>query len=190
MAYDAFAESIAIIEHGVPDAPPRLSRRRRFAALAVDVDGDVACTYFARRGVGSVAEETWVLVRRGQEWMLLGGGGGGLEDDDLADRPAAAALGGQLVLTGGGSVLRNGGRLLPWGARYASYATLRASREVDRLRVGARLLAVPRHGHLVVVWAGRRPPTAETLAADGHRLGRRRLDLRSPRLPEVYRDAP
>ncbi|MGY1722040.1 hypothetical protein [Blastococcus sp. SYSU DS0533] len=188
MAYDALAESIALIENGAPGTPARLSRRRRFAPLSVDVDGDVACTLFARRSVGSVAEETWVLVRRGQGWVLLGGGGGGLEDDDLADRPAAATLGGQLRLTGGGAVLRNGGRLLPWGARYASYATLRASREVGSLRVGARLLAVPRHGHVVVVWAGRRPPTAEALAPDGRRLGSVRLDLRSPRLPEVYRD--
>ncbi|SEK65223.1 hypothetical protein SAMN04515665_10424 [Blastococcus sp. DSM 46786] len=188
MAYDALAESIALIERGVPEAPPRLSRRRRFAALAVDVDGDVACTLFARRSVGYVAEETWVLVRRGQEWVLLGGGGSGFEDDDLADRPDAAALSGQLLLTGSGSVLRNGGRSLPWGARYVSYARVRASREVDRLVVGARRLAVPRHGHLVVVWAGRRPPTAEALARDGRRLESRRLDLRSPRLPEVYRD--
>ncbi|MCF6737692.1 hypothetical protein [Blastococcus sp. KM273129] len=188
MAYDALAESFVLIEGGVPDAPARLSRRRRFAALAVDVDGDVACTCFARRGVGSVVQETWVLVRRGQEWVLLGGGGGGLERDDLADRPVAAALGGPVALTGGGSVLRDGGRLLPWGARHASYATLRASREVDRLRVGARLLAVPRHGHLVVVWAGQRPPTADALAGDGRPLASLRLDLRSPRLPEVYRD--
>ncbi|MCF6744517.1 hypothetical protein E9529_09540 [Blastococcus sp. KM273128] len=188
MAYDVLAESIALIEHGVPDAPARLSRRRRFAPLAVDVDGDVACTYFARRSVGAVVAEAWVLVRRGQEWVLLGGGGGGLEDDDLADRPAAAPLGDRVVPTGGGAVLRNPGRLMPWGARYATYATLRASREVDRLRVGARLLPVPRHGHLVVVWAGRQAPTTEALAADGRGLGTVPLDLRSSWPPEVYRD--
>lgn len=99
MAYDALVESIALIEHGVPDAPAQLSRRRRFASLAVDVDGDVAGTCFARRRVGCVAVETWVLVR---EWVVLGGGGGDLEDDDPAG-PAAAALGGPVVTTGVGS---------------------------------------------------------------------------------------
>ncbi|MGY1839910.1 MULTISPECIES: hypothetical protein [unclassified Modestobacter] len=186
MTYDALAESIALIEGGVPEAPPRLSRRRRFAPLAVDVDGDVACTLFARRGVGSVAEETWALVRRGQEWALLGGGGGGLEDEDLADRPDAAAQGGHLRWTGGGSAARNAGRLMPWGARHVSYAVLRASREVDRVVVGAREIRVPRHGHLVVVWGGKQPPTAAAVAADGRRLVVLRVDRRS-RLPEWYR---
>ncbi|MGY1827917.1 hypothetical protein [Blastococcus sp. SYSU DS0541] len=78
---------------------------------------------------------------------------------------------------------------MPWGARYVSYARVRASREVDRLAVGTRLLRVPRHGHLVVVWAGRRPPTAEALDADGRSLCSRRLDVHSSRFPGVHRDA-
>ena len=188
MGYDPLAESVALIEGAVPDSPPRLSRRRRFAPLAVDVDGDVACTLFARRSVGHVAEETWTLARRGQEWALLGGGGGGFEEDALADRPDRAALGGHLVGNGGGATIRNAGRLMPWGARYVSYAVLRASREVARVVVGARELPVPRHGHLVVVWAGRQPPTATAWSADGRPLGGRRLDLRPSRLPEEYRD--
>ncbi|MGY1848177.1 MULTISPECIES: hypothetical protein [unclassified Blastococcus] len=188
MAYDALTESIALLERGVPDSPPRISRRRRFAPLAVDVDGDVACTLFARRSVGCAVQEAWVLVRRGAQWSLLGGGGGGgFEDDDLADRPAAAALGGHLLWRGGGSSLRNAGRLLPWGARYVSYAVLRASAEVDRVVVGPREIRVPRHGHLVVVWDGV-PPLVEARAADGRLLAARRVDLRRRRLPEAYRD--
>ncbi|MGY1843184.1 hypothetical protein [Modestobacter sp. SYSU DS0875] len=186
MAYDVLAESVALLEHGLPEAPPRLSRRRRFAPLAVDVDGDVACTMFARRSVGFVAQETWALARRGQEWVVLGGGGGGFEDDDLADRPDASVLGGHLVVTGGGSANRSAGRLVPWGARYVSYAVLRASSAVDRVVVGAREIRVPRHGHLVVVWGGKQPPTAEAVAADGRQLVSQRVDRRT-RLPEWYR---
>ncbi|MGY1748310.1 hypothetical protein [Modestobacter sp. SYSU DS0511] len=185
MAYDALTESLALLEHGLPEAPPRLSRRRRFAPLAVDVDGDVACTMFARRSVGYVAEETWALVRRGQEWVVLGGGGSGLEDEDLAGRPDAVTQGGHLRWTGGGSANRSAGRLMPWGARYVSYAVLRASSAVDRVLVGPREIPVPRHGHLVVVWGGRQPPTAEAVAADGRRLVSQRVDRRT-RLPEWY----
>ncbi|MCZ2817544.1 hypothetical protein [Modestobacter sp. VKM Ac-2984] len=186
MAYDALAESIALIEHGVPEAPPRLSRRRRFVPLGVDVDGDVACTLFARRSVGHVARETWALVRRGQAWAVLGGGGGGLEEDDLTDRPGAAVLGGHLVWTGGGATARNAGRSMPWGARYVSHALLRAGPAVDRVVVGGREIRVPRHGHLVVVWGGKQPPAAEALTSDGRRLVSLRVDRRS-RLPEWYR---
>ncbi|MCZ2803888.1 hypothetical protein O2W18_02090 [Modestobacter sp. VKM Ac-2983] len=186
MAYDPLAESIALIEQGVPEAPPRLSRRRRFVPLAVDVEGDVACTLFARRSVGHVAAETWALARRGQEWAVLGGGGSSLDEEDLTDRPGAAALGGHLIRTGGGSTLRNAGRSMPWGARHVSQAVLRASSAVDRVVVSGREIPVPRHGHLVVVWGGKQPPTAEALTSDGRQLVTLRVDRRT-RLPEWYR---
>lgn len=88
MAYDVLAESVALIEGRRVEPVRRLTRRRRFAAMAVDVSGDVAATMFARRGVGCVCQEIHVLRRRNGEWEWLGGGGGtGGHDDFLADRP-------------------------------------------------------------------------------------------------------
>ncbi len=158
MAYDRLAESVRLIEHGLPEAPARLSRRRRSAALAVDVDGDVACTRFVVRGAGHFRQEAHVLVRRGGTWTIVGGGGGGSETDGLADRPSTEQLGRPVVVEGSGSVLDSAGRLLPWGARYVRYAGVLASSAVHAVEVGDRVLAVPRHGRLVVVWATRRPP--------------------------------
>jgi hypothetical protein len=167
VAYDRLAESVRILEHGVPEAPPRLSRRRRFAALAADVDGDAACTLFVVRGPGHVRQEAHVLVRRDGTWTMLGGGGGGSDTDGLADRPPPERLGGPVVVSGSGSVLSNADRLMPWGARYIRYAEVRASSAVHTVEVGDRVLRVPRHGNLVVVWASRRPPAAVARAADG-----------------------
>jgi len=178
VAYDAQAESIRLIEHGVAADPLRLSRRRRWAALAVDVDGDVACTLFTVRGAGHFRHETHLLLRRDGRWTVLGGGGGGQDTDGLEDRPGSAELGAVLRAEGGGSVLANADRLLPWGARHVYEATLLASREVHTVDVGGRELAVPRHGRLVVVWATRRPPTAVVRGAGGRVLGR--VELSGP----------
>src|ERR1700733_13061239 len=87
MAYDVLAESVALIEAGRAEPMARLSRRRRFAPMAVDVDGDVAVTMFARRGVGRVVKKIHVLALRDGEWTLLGGGGTDGDQDLLADRP-------------------------------------------------------------------------------------------------------
>ena len=174
MSYDALAESVAVIEHGLPTAPPRLSRRRRSAALAVDVDGDVACTWFTVRAPGGFRHETHALARRGGRWTLLGGGGSGQDEDGLADRPSTSELGARLVGVGSGSVLREG-RLLPWGARYVRHLELLVSQDVhDVLVAGSRVLTAPRHGRLVVVWSTRRPPAV--VARDG--AGRPVGDLR------------
>lgn len=88
VAYDAFAESVRLIQSRHVEPVLRLSRRRRFTPMAVDVAGDVAVTLFARRGVGCVLSETWVLSKLGASWHLLGGGGGTANDDLLDPRPA------------------------------------------------------------------------------------------------------
>jgi hypothetical protein len=176
VTYDALAESVRLLEHGLPEAPPRLSRRRRFAALAVDVDDDVACTLFVVRGPGHFRHETHLLSRRSGVWAVLGGGGGGRDTDGLDDRPDPEELGAPVTVEGGGSVLRTADRWLPWGAEYVRNATLRASDAVHTVVAGGRVLAVPRHGHLVVVWAGRRPPPTVARGADGRMLCE--LDLR------------
>jgi len=167
VAYDPLAESVRLLEHGLPEAPPRLSRRRRFAALSVDVDGNVASTLFVVRGPGHFRHETHLLTRRDGTWRVLGGGGSGRDTDGLTDRPPPEQLGGPVTVHGWGSVLGNADRLMPWGARYISYAEVLASSAVHTVAVGDRVLAVPRHGHLVVVWATRRPPAAVARDADG-----------------------
>jgi hypothetical protein len=167
VAYDALAESLALIEHGVREDPAGLSRRRRFAALAVDVDGDIACTLFLVRGPGHVRFETHALARRDGVWALLGGGGGGgPETGRLDDRPSTAELGAPVVVAGTGSVAADSGRW-PWSTRYVRETELRVSSAVHTVAVGQRVLRVPRHGHLVVVWSGRRPPRATARGADG-----------------------
>lgn len=185
MAYDAFTESVRLIEHGRQDDPSRLSRRRRFAALAVDVDGDVAAALFVRRGAGVFWQEVHVLARERAGWRLLGGGGGADEDDGLGDRPPAAALPAPIVTDGAGSVLRESG-LLPWDSRYVHDAVLRAAREVHTVLVAGRALAVPRHGWLVVMWQSRRPPVATALGINGRELGSIRLGASHRRMPEWY----
>src|SRR6478752_1832458 len=89
MSYDALAASVLLIGARQPFPVPRLSRRRRFAAMAVDVAGDHASTMFLRRSVGCDVQETWVLARREDRWRVLGGGGGTVDHDAglLADRP-------------------------------------------------------------------------------------------------------
>lgn len=69
VVYDVLAESVELIESRRLPPVPRLSRRRRFAAMSVDVDGDVAVTTFARRRVNCIWQDTHVLaLRDGDRW--------------------------------------------------------------------------------------------------------------------------
>lgn len=87
MAYDAVVESLRLIESRVLTPATRLSRRRRYLAMAVDVADDLAVTMFARRSVGCNVEEIHVFALHGSDWTLLGGGGGPLDDNALDYRP-------------------------------------------------------------------------------------------------------
>lgn len=182
MAYDVLAESVALIEAGRVEPVPRLSRRRRFAAMAVDVAGDVAVSMFARRGVGRIWQEIHVLVLRDGEWTWLGGGGSDGDQDLLADRPAvlprflglgsAAVLGADprvMAVSGSGGVFDDGGGTgrSSQSERWISYAELRVNAQVTSVQVAERLLVVPWHGHVVVVWSGRRPPRVVALDEGG-----------------------
>jgi hypothetical protein len=115
VAYDALAESIALIEARSVEPTYRLTRRRRFAAMAVDVAGDVAVTMFARRGVGCTWEEIHVLALRDGECTWLGGGGSTSDSDEelLADRPTVLRRFGGEAVTGSGpkAIVVNGRRL-------------------------------------------------------------------------------
>lgn len=168
MNYDAVAESRRLIEHGAPDRLVRLTRRRRWIPIAVDVDGDVAAAAFLRRGVsGGGCHDLWALERRDGDWELIGGSGGDGYPPELPDRPPAAELGAFARLDGSGWTRRDDGRLTPWGAQGVSTASLTVSAEVAHLRVDDRDVSVPRHGIAVVVWGTRRPPAVVALASDG-----------------------
>ena len=64
MAYDIVQESVALIEAGRAEPVRSLTRRRRFAAMALDVSDDLAAAMFARRGVGCVHQEVHTLALR------------------------------------------------------------------------------------------------------------------------------
>lgn len=186
MAYDAFAESVRLIESRHVEPVVRLSRRRRSAAMAVDVDGDVAVTLFARRGVGCVLTETWLLSRRGMSWHLLGGGAGSADRDVLSPRPvrladdvgSPAAVHAQiasslLVVDGSGGVRDDRGRAgrWPWSGRWIRQVTLRVSADVESLSLEGRTIQVPWHGHVALVSAKRRAPEVTVHGTRGETLG-------------------
>ncbi|MGK5684735.1 ferrous iron transport protein A [Actinoplanes sp. URMC 104] len=162
MAYDAQAESLRLIEHGLPGGPVRLSRRRRFAPLAVDVDGDVAATRFVRRGVACFWDETHLLERhRSGAWHVLGGGGASSHDPWTAEafRAERDAVAPGALATRGGASVRRDSRRTPW----VRSAEVLAGPGVTVVRVADRReLLVPEHGRLVVVWASHRPPRLST----------------------------
>jgi hypothetical protein len=59
--------------------------------MAIDVDGDVAASMFARQGVACIWQETHVLALRDGQWARLGGGGASGKQDMLADRSVSLA---------------------------------------------------------------------------------------------------
>ena len=187
MACDAVAESLRLIESRELTPVTSLSRRRRHAAMAVDVSEDVAVTMFARRSVGCNVEETHVFARHNGEWVILGGGGGGVLDDDaLHERPAelparrSASLGVDpriLALEGAGGILD--GHHKGWWTtrgRWISYVLVRVNVDVAHLVLEGRQIAVPWHGRCVVAWPGRRAQRLSILGHDGRQLGQVRLD--------------
>lgn len=169
MAYDAVAASVELIGSRSVQPVSRLSRRRRFTAMSVDVGGDVAVTTFARRGVGRIWYDQQVLAFRGGRWVWLGGGSSSSSgrDDLLDNRPTvlpsylrSLAMMREgvdppaMVILGGGGVQDDD--FGPHG-RWISYADVRVTAAVETIAVGGRVLDVPWHGRLAVVWTGPAP---------------------------------
>lgn len=168
MAYDRLLESRKLIAEGPPNTPYRLSRRRRFIPLAVDVDGDVAATLFVRRGVsGNPHLEAWALERREDDWLVLGGGGGDGFDELFEPRDA---MEGHVRRLGGGWTLRRSDRLLPWPRRGISHVEMRLGSQVASLEVGERRVEIAPHGVAIIVWRSRNPPTIRVLGPTGELL--------------------
>lgn len=184
VAYDVLLESVALIEAGGAEPVRSLSRRRRHAAMSVDVSGDVAVSMFARRGVGCIHQEIHVLALRNGAWTWLGGGGGSSGEGLLADRPAvlpgtsllgpdAPVSSDSRVITssGAGGVLDTYGEFEPTdGGRWISYAILQVSAEVAFVETTDRRLRVPWHGRVLLVWCGDQPLPVVARSATGERL--------------------
>ncbi|WP_433335722.1 hypothetical protein [Spirillospora sp. CA-294931] len=180
---EVHAEARRLLREGMPSpAPSGFEDGRDYLPLSLDVDGDIAVVTFLRRGGGAEHAvpafiEGWTFHQRDGEWLELGGGGGSAPSEPLTRR-TAAELGGHLQRYGTGRTVRNANRLLPWGAKWVSQARLRVAAGVTQVRLGARTLDVPGHGHVVVVWAARRAPVAQALGEDGSILST--LDLERP----------
>ena len=184
MAYDVLRESVALIEAGRAEPVRSLTRRRRFAAMAVDVSDAVAVTMFARRGVGCVQKEIHVLTLLDGAWTLLGGGGGSSDERLLADRPTVLSgpyLWGPdapvssdsrvIVSTGAGGTLDTRGQTEPPdGGRWVSYCDIQVNAQVASVERLGRSRSVPWHGHVLVVWCGARPASAVARSESGENL--------------------
>ena len=178
MAYDYEAESRKLIGEGLPSRPVSLSRRRRFAPLAVDVDGDVAAARFVRRGVACYWDETHILVYDGRAtWRYRGGGGSSVGElwsaEAFLQERADLAPGG--IEPMGGSSVRDHAHRPAW----IRAVELLVGNDVATVVVGGRRrLMVPEHGRLVVVWSARRPPIVSARDPADRELSSARLSLR------------
>jgi|SRR5437868_5641522 len=181
--HEVYEECMRLLRDGLPaPSPNAFSEGREFLPLGIDKDGDVAVVTFLHQWRDTASEaapfiEGWTFYRRDGEWMELGGAGGSAPAEPLTRR-SSDEMGGHLHKYGSGRMVRNANRLLPWGAKWVNEARLRVSADVTRVRVGKRLLEVPDHGHVVIVWSARRGPIVEALAADGAVLDA--LDLDRP----------
>jgi hypothetical protein len=186
VAYDVLAESRRLIADGLPGGPVRLSRRRRFAPVAVDVDGAVAGTRFVRRGAGCFWDETHLLVRDDDDWRVLGGGGAGSGEPwstDAFERAREELPHGHVRVTNGPSVWQ--------GPRWLRAAHLLVGHGVAVVLVDdRRMLTVPGHGRLLVVWASASPPRVSARDAAGREVASVALPEQAAALPDVYTDDP
>ena len=174
--YDRLAESVRLIEHGVPDERVRLSRRRRFQPVAVDVDGDVAVAEFLCRAHGGAQWDSYVLTRNGAGWSVLGGGSGCcFAYDELLQTSSCDSWDGHAFSSGGGGSYWGDG---PPGQRWVGHASVTVCQHVYAIEVerGGRRVAIPWHRNAAVVWRGRTPPRVVLLDHVGAQIGTAEFD--------------
>lgn len=152
-----------------------------YAAMAVDVAGDVAVTAFARQEGSMLCQDTHVLVSRDGSWQLLGGDSGGAAVNLLQDRPAVlpehrGTVDPVMVIGRIGSTLDSGGGAgrWPWSGRRIGHGEVRVPGRVESVLIAGRRLPVPWHGLLVFAWTGRRPPHLVALDEHGLAIGEAR----------------
>lgn len=163
MAYDPLEESIRLINGEPVAGAEKLTRRRRFLPVAVDVDGDIAVTMFLRRAHGGAAWEQHVLRATKSRWSVLGGAGSGLEELDVLTHPAPVGAGHFLQEDGSGGAAA--------ASAWIQYALLRCDPRVALVLVDHRReLSRPQHGRMVIVWSGRRGVAVTALGHRGQEL--------------------
>jgi hypothetical protein len=141
---------------------------------------------FARRGVGCIWQENHVLALRGGQWTWLGGGASTSNEELLADRPAVlpdylmagrqaltGADPGVIVVNGTGGVLDDRGDVdrRPDRGRWINYAEVRVNADVTSVQVYDRMLRVPWHGRVLLVWSERQSPRVVASDEGGRALG-------------------
>lgn len=178
MAYDALVESLRLISGDAVAGAERLTRRRRFLPVAVDVDDDIAATVFLRRAHGGAEWATHLLSRTRSGWQLLGGGGWGLDSLDVLTHVVTAnELGGPARADGAGAVWVGKSERPPSGGRVLRYSILETTDDVHSVTVAARHSVVrPAHGYIVVVWRDKARVPVTLVGHDGQSLGN--FDLR------------
>lgn len=177
MAYDELGESIRLIDGAPVAGRNRLTRRRRFLPVAVDIDQDVAVTVFLRRAHGGAEWQEHTMSCTAQGWRILGGGGWGVDSlDVLTSVPTSDELGGYAEADGGGSTNVSRTERPASGARWVHYALIRTSVEVTGVAVGSeRVISPPDHGRVAVVWRDRHRMPVSILGSNGEVL--QRIDL-------------
>ena len=172
---------------GLPGSVAReLSDESPVIPLGIDIDINVATAALLSRSEQDSGHEPslWMasIDRQEGDWVPYGLGGGLPPSSyPLADRPACSREGLHLRLYMGPNLEHGFGRL-PSPAWVS--AALQVTAEVDSIRVGDRVLAVPFHGYVPI--AIRDPANAVVTAfGDGAQLDT--LDLRRD-ASELYRE--
>ncbi len=173
------AECRRVLDHGMPqEARTTFEAGRGYLPLAMDRSGEGGAVAVLSDHHGDPMIMVHLFKKRGGDWEHRGGGGAGTIDYPLIQRAPAKGQEDYLRCPGNGGVLMNPEHRLPWTGWYLRHADLTASAEVSRVRVRGRLIEVPFHGFLIVVWSGRRAPLVEALAEDGEPLAT--LDVSGP----------
>lgn len=175
VVYDPLLESVRLIDSGLPTMPPRLSRRRRFIPLAVDVDDDAAVTVFLRRGAGADCLDGHLLTRESGTWRVESSGSAGQTLDELVRRRSVTELGGFGRVEGGGGVL-----VAANPERWVIYAWLELVPDVMTVVAGRRAIAVPWHHHAAVLQRSRQAQRVSLIGAYGETLERLSLNVHGP----------
>ncbi|MFI6500540.1 hypothetical protein [Nonomuraea typhae] len=173
------AECRRVLDHGMPqEVRTTFEAGRGYLPLAMDRSGEGGAVAVLSDHHGDTMIMVHLFKKRGGDWEHRGGGGAGTIDYPLIQRAPAKGQEDYLRCPGNGGVLMNPEHRLPWTGWYLRHADLTASAEVSRVRVRGRLIEVPFHGFLIVVWSGRRAPLVEALAEDGESLAT--LDVSGP----------
>jgi len=152
---------------------------RKMSVVAMDIaDADrIAAIWIARHSC-RYQQRTFVCTyaKDNDEWQPIAANNVPVEAGFLQDRGVRAISGpaSLLVLEGSGGSLTGHSEIDP---AWVGYQLIHAASEVSCLRIGQRVIDVPDHGHVIVVWktaAGRgRPygrPQIAAHASDGVQL--------------------